>query len=434
MNSTDSFLIYLDLGELASSKERLRSGDVILKHRYENLLCEANALLETDATSVVEKTGLAPSGDPHDFYAIGGYSWPNSSTPDGLPYLYRDSMTNPEALESSKYDKGRYEDMVHRVAILALAYYYSDDEPYAEHATKLLRTWFIDAKTRMNPNFRFAAARPGVWDGHFSGTIEGVILIELLDYVAIVSASDSWSANDQKQLRAWFGALSEWLATSRFGRREVFSLNNHSSYLLAQVAVFSTYSGDQTRARKAVKLCYKLLRQQICRDGSMPREIDRADAWFYSIYGLRAFAVLARVGELYHEDLWAACGGRLARACSSLGTYLIEHESWPFTRGSKPWVHDAVQLYQLAASAYMSDELARVANLLADYGAAELPNGALRGKQATDVPVAEENRWPSLTPTARPNWHKRRSKPLQTLVFRGLGVMAARGAWFGRRL
>ncbi len=44
---------------------------------------------------------------------------------------------------------------------LRLAYYFSENEMYAEHAAKLLRVWFLDPETRMNPNLNYAQAIKG---------------------------------------------------------------------------------------------------------------------------------------------------------------------------------------------------------------------------------------------------------------------------------
>ncbi len=37
------------------------------------------------------------------------------------------------------------------VNTLGLAYYFSGDGKYAEHAGQLIRVWFLDKATRMNP-------------------------------------------------------------------------------------------------------------------------------------------------------------------------------------------------------------------------------------------------------------------------------------------
>lgn len=431
---TEHLYVYLDTLELAAVRLGLSEGDESLANALQDLTDEANDLLSLAPTSVLDKTGLAASKDPHDFFAIGGYSWPNPSSPDGLPYQYRDSQTNPGAISSDEFDKGRYEEMTRRVAVLALAYFYTSDSRYSEHAAALLRKWFIDPETRMNPNFRYAAARPGVWDGHFSGVIEGVYLIEMLDFVGLLEESAAWTPSDDAGLRSWFRDLSDWLAHSSFGRREIYSTNNHGSYLLAQVIAFATYANQPRRARRAVSLAQSQLRRQIKPDGSMPREIDRADGWFYSVYGLRAFTVIARMAERYGVNMWKDNDGIIAQACASLAPYLTGDVEWPFSRDKKPWEHDAVQLFHLAARAYGSAHLAAAADAIVRQSDSAQPNLLLLGINRARVSSGD---FP--LPAARPWRHPVNVKRdpgavVEHFSSRVFGVLASRGAWPGRRL
>lgn len=360
-------LIYLDADELASIRNRIREGDQELSASCNELLAHADGLLVKPITSVLDKTCLPPSGDKHDFYSIGAYSWPNPNTADGLPYVYKDSQSNPEAYLSNKYDKGRYEAMVEDVKSLSLAYFYSGDERYAEACTALLRSWFIDPATRMNPNLRHAAVRPGVFDGHFSGTIEGVILIEMLDYVALLSGSNSLSAADRSALKQWFLQFSDWLANSRFGRTEIHSCNNHGSYYLAQVMVFAAYGEHHRRAQSAIPFAKKQIRLQFLADGRMPHEMNRPNAFFYSIYGLRAFAVLARAAERYGEDLWhyripGQSSPAIANSFYFLSAYLSGRKEWSGPRLDSGFNPYAIQICRMAARRYRAkllDEMIR---------------------------------------------------------------------------
>lgn len=424
-------LVYGDRAEIARVKDQIRAGDAGLAAAVDRLRAEAESLLEFAPASVIDKTSVAASGDAHDFFAIGAYSWPDPSKPDGRPYVYRDSETNPESVASTDYDKGPYEEMTRRVAILALAFFYTEDARFAQHGARLLRAWFCDDETRMNPNFRYAAGRPGVWDGHFSGVIEGVYLIEMLDAVALLEDSPAWSASDSRQLRDWFGELSDWLVTSPFGRREIYTPNNHGSYVLAQIIAFSSFAGRDERARRAIVIARKQLRRQIKVDGSMPREIDRADGWFYSFYGLRAFVVIARLSEIHGANLWRD-EPRLAQACASLAPYASGRNHWKFGRGSKSWRRDAAQLFCVAARAYASTALRATAVTIASGGKNPYPYANLLG--ALGPADAHEERLPEPVEWSEGSIDGGFIERVETLSSRVFGVLAARGLWSARTL
>lgn len=134
-----------DAGHLCSVKESLDEP------------AHADAL-KAEPLSVMMKTKVPASGDRHDYMSLARYFWPDPEKPDGLPYINRDGHSNPELKE---LDRERLGETAERVTCLSLAYYFTDDERYARKAVELLRTWFLDEDTRMNPNLEYAQMIPG---------------------------------------------------------------------------------------------------------------------------------------------------------------------------------------------------------------------------------------------------------------------------------
>ena len=60
------------------------------------MLATADKVLTKPAHSVVEKTKTPPSGDRHDYMSVGPYWWPDSTKPNGLPYIRKDGQINPD--------------------------------------------------------------------------------------------------------------------------------------------------------------------------------------------------------------------------------------------------------------------------------------------------------------------------------------------------
>ena len=208
--------------------------------------------LETPLVSVMDKQKLPPSGDKHDFVSYGPYWWPDPKKPDGLPYIRRDGEVNPESRgpATDYHAMGR---MADAVKTLALAYFLSHDEAYAAHAARLLRAWFLDPATRMNPNLNFGQAIPGVCEGRGVGIIDTVSLLPIPDATLVLLPSAAWTDADQQGLRDWFAAYLQWLLTSKNGKDEAAAENNHGTWYDAQVAALAIYVGRPEIARQTLQ-------------------------------------------------------------------------------------------------------------------------------------------------------------------------------------
>lgn len=359
-SQSDPGVVGFDFDELTKMKESIKKGHSVAGASYDELIKEANACLVLEPEKVTDGD-LPPSRDKHDFYAIGKYAWPNPKTPDGMPYIRKDCDINPEA-GGAKFDLARYNHTVERIKLLSLAWFYSQDEKYAKKASQLLRVWFIDEATRMNPHFECASALPGVHKGMAIGIIFGVTLVEMTDCVKLLSLSDSWTEKDNTALKRWFSDYVHWLRTSKFGIQERKAQNNHGTWYSAQIAVYSLYTGQIEHVREMVEFGKQQIQEQIAPDGSLPHEVKRDWAFSYSVYGLRAFTVLAICGDHIGEDLWSyktSDGRSLQSAYLFMAPYLSGQKTWEWgvVRENEQTERMALPMMKWAAEKYHSTTL-----------------------------------------------------------------------------
>ncbi len=154
-------------------------------------ISEADSAMHAGPFTVTSKSQLPPSGDKHDYMSLAPYFWPNPSTPNHLPYVRRDGEHNPQV--NAIFDHANIFKMEDAVHSLALGYELSGKEEYAARAALLIRTWFLDPQTRMNPNLQFAQAVLGVNDGRGTGILEARGLPYVTDAVAMLRSSHSWT-------------------------------------------------------------------------------------------------------------------------------------------------------------------------------------------------------------------------------------------------
>ena len=296
-------LFILDSKILATAKNRLQLNDPTIAPAVEKLIREADRALSHEAFSVVQKDFTPPSGDKHDYMSIAPYWWPNPDTVTALPYVRRDGEINPERDLSS--DRKKMDSMIQEVRTLALGFFFTGRERYAAKAAKLVRVWFLNPPTKMNPNLRYAQAIAGVNQGRAAGIIETHNLPGLIDDVGLLNGSKSWNRSDQRALQDWFDAYLTWLLQSPEGQTEAKAENNHGNWYDVQVASYASFAGKDELARKVLnEFSTQRIAKQIAPDGSQPRELLRAQAWDYSLFNLEALFDAASIADKLAEDLW----------------------------------------------------------------------------------------------------------------------------------
>lgn len=285
--------------------------------------------------SVMDKQDVPPSGSKHDYVSLAPYWWPNPDTKNGLPFVRRDGQVNPERYKVP--DDREFSETRNAVHALALGYYFTGKEEYAKRAVLLLRTWFLNPATHMNPNMNFAQAVPGVNTGRGIGLIEVREIPRLLDGIALLWGSPALTVRDKEGLRNWFIAYMRWLTTSKYGQDEANAQNNHGSWYDEQLAGIALFLGDKELARRTAETAKtKRIALQIKKDGSEPLELARTKSFSYSVFNLDALMRLAQEADHVDVDLWnyrAPGGGSIRGALD----YLV-----PFAMKKKQWKHQAI--------------------------------------------------------------------------------------------
>jgi hypothetical protein len=319
---------------LLALRARIGAGNVH-EPALDALRAEADELLKLEPLSVMQKPQTPPSGSKHDYMSLAPYWWPDPAKPNGLPYIRRDGETNPES--GKVPDHKNFSKVMSATHTLALAYYLFGEEAYAAHCTQLLRAWFLDPATRMNPSLTFAQAIMGVNEGRGIGLIETRDITRIVDAVGLLAGSHSWTPADQQGMLDWCSKFLTWMLESSNGKDESGSKNNHGTYYDVQIAGLALFVGRKDVAQRVPReVPKKRIEVQIEPDGREPLELARTKSAGYSLMNLSGLFELARLGDATGADLWNF-QTRDGRSIRKALDYLI-----PFGTGQQKWKDEQI--------------------------------------------------------------------------------------------
>ena len=316
---------------LARSKAAFVSHDQSLKPAFEKLFQDASDALKIVPPSVMDKHQLPPSGDKHDYISQAPYFWQDTNNPTS-GYVRRDGEHNPEAKSDSDSDSLKL--VCSSVETLALAYYFSGEEYYADKASKLLRVWFLDPSTRMNPNLNYGQGISGKVEGRPQGLISAACLVDAIDAIGLLEGSNAWNTADQIGMKEWMSHYYEWLTTSKIGLGEAKAKNNHGTLYDTQSAVIALFLGKNDEGRNVLRdVPERRINVQIDTNGAQPLELSRTRSFHYSMKNLEGLMDLASIAQNQGIDLWhqTSLGGQgILKALEFIAPYWDKNKKWPY--------------------------------------------------------------------------------------------------------
>jgi len=351
---------------LAANKLAVANKDAKKLASYNVLIELANKSLKFKPVSVMEKLNTPPSGDKHDYMSIAPYWWPNPNTANGIPYVRRDGEINPEVKNFT--DKVVLPGLSASIYHLSLAYYFTGNEAYADHATKLIRVWFLDTATRMNPNLTYAQSVKGVTDGRAEGVIDTRHFMHIMDGIQLLQASKNWTSKDQSGMEGWVKDFIQWLGNSKIGKEEMNAPNNHGVWYDAQLLAYAGFMRDTNLIKTIYTRVLNRLDQEMDAQGSFPLEMKRTTSLHYSVFILNAYSSLATRFQQLGLDLWqtkTASGKSLKIGFDFVLPYLLKKQQWTGPQINAFKEAEAIPLLNKALTQYgctgCTDEIKRLA-------------------------------------------------------------------------
>jgi Alginate lyase len=296
------------------------------------VLKAANQYLSEKPITITASSNPRSAGGLHDFFSEADYWWPDPDNPTG-PYIQRDGMTNPENFVEHRRALMR---LSVQVPALVAAWKLTRDTRYARHAAAHLRAWFIDERTRMNPNLQYAQAIRGRVTGRGTGIIDTIHLVEVARAIEVLKDSPALSMTELGAITQWFSDYLAWMTTSKNGIEERDAKNNHGTCWVMQVSEFARLTGNQellAYCRDRFKTVF--VPNQFAADGSFPQELRRTKPYGYSLFNLEAMAAVCQILSTPKDNLWTfelPDGRGMRKALAYMAPYIKDKKTWPLPK------------------------------------------------------------------------------------------------------
>ncbi|MEW9669844.1 alginate lyase family protein [Ammoniphilus sp. 3BR4] len=321
--------VYLDRQFVEKTRQCLSQNQGKWKKIRHELKKMADIGMKKGPWSVTFFPGLAASGDPHDYYCEAPYWWPNPKDSRG-PYIRRDGLERPDR---HRHHWLSLDELSRTILVLCCGGYYLRNKAYLERAAELLRIWFLDPATRMNPHMEYAEAIPGKYAGRHTGMIALWRVNRIVHALGFLSEYPDWK-KELDGVAEWIDHILTWILKSKKGKEESHSGNNHAAWWVTHVATYGSFLGKRKILKDAFKFYQKeIVAKQIAPDGQLPQELKRTKSLSYCLLNLDAQALLCEIAYQNGSDLWnyrTDDGKGINAAIEWLLPYLKNPSSWKY--------------------------------------------------------------------------------------------------------
>lgn len=331
-------LIYFNANLNQLVKKKIREQHPYFLQNYKLLIENAEYLLDFKPNPVINKIRIPPSKNKHDYLSYAPYKWPDTSKVDGLPWTTRDGEINPVSQEYDT-DFKRTQEFFSAVEKLTWAFYYSDDDKFAHKAIELIRVWYINKESKVNPNINFGQGVPGAADGRKAGVQEWLQQYHVITALQIFDNAKVLPYETKVQMKSWLEYYLNWLLTDKMAIEAGNTGQNHANHYNHQIVGLLIYLDRKEEAKKIIERAkYDRIAAQILPDGKQPKEMGRTRSVHYAALNLWSLIELTFIGRSLDIDLWnfeTQDGRSLKQAFNYLSPYIKTPKKWPFKEISK---------------------------------------------------------------------------------------------------
>lgn len=248
---------------------------------------------------VTDKQSHRSGLDLHDYCSAAPYWSEDGQRFDGLVQDRR----SPDDPKSGHFDRTSMLKFLRKVYGLTLAGRLLNRRDLFARPAALLRAWFLDPATRMNPTMRHAQVIPGRTDVNAVGIVEFREYCYLPYAICLLAREGALSREDVCAIGVWFRQLLEdcdraGITSSALGRR-----NNIATWATAVLGSLALFVSEFDNAYSLVRTASIRLGMQLGALSLQPHETERTRPLHYSLFNLSAWWSVTRLGKEFGVNL-----------------------------------------------------------------------------------------------------------------------------------
>ena len=264
----------------------------------------ASAAVEMPIRSVLDKAEMAPGGNPKDYFSLPRYAHDIGG---------ENQLTDGNSVEASiigtqaryRYDRAAWHDCFAHASLLTASGVLCKRKDFLKRAAKILSIWFIDEKTSVNANARFAQWQAGVSGAaNFAGLIDFRYLWTLPYLSRTLLVNGALSERQVDAIKLWATNFLVYLVQSEQGQRAIMAGNNIGTWTHLVFISLLLFTDNPAKAATQLNAASLRLAAQCDVIGMQSEELTRTRPLHYSLFNLTAWTLLANLGRSAGFDLW----------------------------------------------------------------------------------------------------------------------------------